>query len=430
MPFEFRLPDIGEGLEDAEIVTWYVSPGDVVERDQALLEVLTDKASSELPSPVAGTVMALNGQEGERIKVGDVLIQIEEIGGNSSPKIPAEEKNIKFKEIKPEKPITSIEEQESFISVAPKVKASPATRKLARELTVDISEISGTGPSGRITTEDVKLAARTVQEVSHDSSPTAEYENLLLRKERSDLGYMKPGEHKIKGVRGVIAKNMSASWAEIPHIHSLDEVDASLLIDFRNRIKKIDRHGASKITPLSIVASATVRALKKYPMMNGHVVGTPAEKIIIPPFVNLGIAVASDSGLLVPVINQANDIDIFELAEKISELVELSRDQKITADQMQGATFTITNYGSLGGRWALPIISLGQAGILGVGKIEERPFVVESKVEARPTMPIVLAADHRLIDGDVAEAFKNSIMNDLLEPLNLLVSESGLHGSR
>jgi pyruvate dehydrogenase E2 component (dihydrolipoamide acetyltransferase) len=420
MPFEFRLPDIGEGLEDAEIVSWYVSTGDVVERDQALLEVLTDKASSELPSPVAGTVIALNGQEGERIKVGDVLIQIEETGGNGSPEIRSEKKNM---EIKPEEPSTSIEDQESFISVAPKVKASPATRKLARELTVDISEISGTGPSGRITTEDVKLAARTDQEVSRDSSPMAEYENLLLRKERSDLGYMTPGEHKIKGVRGVIAKNMSASWAEIPHIHSLDEIDASLLIDFRNRIKKVNRHGASKITPLSIVAAATVRALKKYPMMNGHVVGTPAEKIIIPPFINLGIAVASDSGLLVPVINEANDIDIFELAEKISELVELSRDQKITADQMQGATFTITNYGSLGGRWALPIISLGQAGILGVGKIEERPFVVESKVEARPTMPLVLGADHRLIDGDVAEAFKNSVMDDLLEPLNLLVAE-------
>ena len=233
---------------------------------------------------------------------------------------------------------------------------------------------------------------------------------------------MKSGEHKIKGVRGVIAKNMSDSWSEIPHIHSLDEVDASLLIDFRNRLKKVTHQSASKITPLSIVAAATVRALKKYPMMNGHIVGNPAEKVMIPPFVNLGIAVASDSGLLVPVINEVDNLDIFELAEKISGLVELAREQKIKAQQMQGATFTVTNYGSLGGRWALPIISKGQAGILGVGKIEERPIVVEGKVEARPTMPIVLGADHRLIDGDVAEAFKNSVMNDLREPLNLLVT--------
>ena len=196
-----------------------------------------------------------------------------------------------------------------------------------------------------------------------------------------------------------------------------------MLIDFRNRLKKVTHKGASKITPLSVVAAATVRALKKYPMLNGHVLGNPAEKVVIPSFVNLGIAVASDSGLLVPVINEAEDLDIFELAEKISELVERARDQKITAKQMQGATFTITNYGSLGGRWALPIISLGQAGILGVGKIEERPIVVEGQVEARPTLPIVLGADHRLIDGDVAEAFKSSIMEDLLEPLNLLVSE-------
>ena len=422
MAFEFRLPDIGEGLEDAEIVTWYVSPGDVVERDQSLLEVLTDKASSELPSPVAGKVLKLSGQEGDRIKVGDVLIQIEELDP-TPPRENTLQKNMEIEDTTQEKTVSNIEKQESFISVVPKVKASPATRKLARELAVDISLISGTGSSGRITNDDVRLAAESDERASQPPSPVVNIESSTPIQDRAGLGYMEPGEHNIKGVRGVIAKNMSAAWSEIPHIHSLDEVDASLLIDFRNRLKKVNRHGASKITPLSIVAAATVRALKKYPMMNGHVVGSPAEKIIIPPSVNLGIAVASDSGLLVPVISDANDIDIFELAERISELVELSRDNKISAHQMQGATFTITNYGSLGGRWALPVISLGQAGILGIGKIEERPVVHDGKVEARPTLPIVLGADHRLIDGDVSEAFKNSIMNDLLEPLNLLVTE-------
>ena len=422
MAFEFRLPDIGEGLEDAEIVTWYVSPGDVVERDQSLLEVLTDKASSELPSPVAGKVLKLSGQEGDRIKVGDVLIQIEELDP-TPPRENTLQKNMEIEDTTQEKTVSNIEKQESFISVVPKVKASPATRKLARELSVDISLISGTGSSGRITNDDVRLAAESDERASQPPSPVVNIESSTPIQDRAGLGYMEPGEHNIKGVRGVIAKNMSAAWSEIPHIHSLDEVDASLLIDFRNRLKKVNRHGASKITPLSIIAAATVRALKKYPMMNGHVVGSPAEKIIIPPSVNLGIAVASDSGLLVPVISDANDIDIFELAERISELVELSRDNKISAHQMQGATFTITNYGSLGGRWALPVISLGQAGILGIGKIEERPVVHDGKVEARPTLPIVLGADHRLIDGDVSEAFKNSIMNDLLEPLNLLVTE-------
>ena len=422
MPFEFRLTDIGEGLEDAEIVTWYVSPGDVVERDQSLLEVLTDKASSELPSPVAGKVLKLSGQEGDRIKVGDVLIQIEELDP-TPPRENTLQKNMEIEDTTQEKTVSNIEKQESFISVVPKVKASPATRKLARELAVDISLISGTGSSGRITNDDVRLAAESDERASQPPSPVVNIESSTPIQDRAGLGYMEPGEHNIKGVRGVIAKNMSAAWSEIPHIHSLDEVDASLLIDFRNRLKKVNRHGASKITPLSIVAAATVRALKKYPMMNGHVVGSPAEKIIIPPSVNLGIAVASDSGLLVPVISDANDIDIFELAERISELVELSRDNKISANQMQGATFTITNYGSLGRRRGLPVISLGQAGILGIGKIEERPVVHDGKVEARPTLPIVLGADHRLIDGDVSEAFKNSIMNDLLEPLNLLVTE-------
>ena len=422
MAFEFRLPDIGEGLEDAEIVSWYVSPGDVVKRDQSLLEVLTDKASSELPSPVAGKVLKLAGQEGDRIKVGEILIEIEEL--NATPtKENTSDKSAEVDKDEPEENLSNFKENAGFISVTPKVKASPATRKLACELAVDIASISGTGPSGRITNEDVRLAS-TSNEKRNESSPSPNKNkgsSSLL--EVSGLGYMEAGEHEIKGVRGVIAKNMSAAWSEIPHIHSLDEIDASLLIDFRNRLKKVDRQGASNITPLSIVAAATVRALKKYPMMNGHVEGNPAEKIIIPASVNLGIAVASNSGLLVPVINEANSIDIFELAERIAEIVELAREQKITANQMQGATFTITNYGSLGGRWALPVISLGQAGILGIGKIEERPVALDGRVEARPTLPIVLGADHRLIDGDVAEAFKNSIMDDLQEPLNLLVTE-------
>ena len=318
MAFEFRLPDIGEGLEDAEIVTWYVSPGDVVERDQSLLEVLTDKASSELPSPVAGKVLKLSGQEGDRIKVGDVLIQIEELDP-TPPRENTLQKNMEIEDTTQEKTVSNIEKQESFISVVPKVKASPATRKLARELSVDISLISGTGSSGRITNDDVRLAAESDERASQPPSPVVNIESSTPIQDRAGLGYMEPGEHNIKGVRGVIAKNMSAAWSEIPHIHSLDEVDASLLIDFRNRLKKVNRQGASKITPLSIIAAATVRALKKYPMMNGHVVGSPAEKIIIPPSVNLGIAVASDSGLLVPVISDANDIDIFELAERISE---------------------------------------------------------------------------------------------------------------
>lgn len=422
MAFEFRLPDIGEGLEDAEIVSWFVSPGDTVKRDQALLEVLTDKASSELPSPVAGKVISTNGEEGERIKVGEILIEIEEERIKDSSDISAENKAEALENSKPSDTKASNHETNSFIPGLPKVKASPATRKLARELSVEISEIVGTGPSGRITNDDVKAAATgSVTKEASSSSPAYEESSAVVSD--LNLGYMEPGEHKIKGVRGVVAKNMTTSWAEIPHIHTLDEFDASLLLDFRTRLQKVNRKGASSITPLSIISAATVRALEKYPMMNGHIGGDSAEKIVIPSSVNLGIAVASPSGLLVPVIDKADSLDIFELAEKISEIVQLAREQKIGAAQMQGATFTITNYGSLGGRWALPIISSGQAGILGIGKIEERPIVVEGKVEARSTIPIVLGADHRLIDGDVAEAFKSSIISDLLEPLNLLVAE-------
>ena len=180
MAFEFRLPDIGEGLEDAEIVSWYVSPGDVVERDQALLEVLTDKASSELPSPVAGKVLKLSGQEGEKIKVGDVLIQIEEANSNSSQETSTEEVSKEIVEVEVDESVSSFEEKSNFVSVAPKVKASPATRKLARELEVDISLVSGTGASGRITNEDIQSAVKAANEATHNTASVASEPESLL----------------------------------------------------------------------------------------------------------------------------------------------------------------------------------------------------------------------------------------------------------
>ena len=324
MAFEFYLPDIGEGLEDAEIVEWFVRPGDTVERDQALLEVLTDKASSELPSPVAGKVLRLNGEEGQRIKVGDILIEIEEATPAVVSDTPSDV-NTTESDISGNENSDSKEHENNYnVAVSPKVKASPATRKLARELSVDLSDVNGTGPSGRITNEDVRsVSGRTIaNEATSDSSLAVE--KSVVTVPNAKLGYMQPGEHSIKGVRGVVAKNMTASWNEIPHIHSLDETDASLLIDFRTRLRNVNRKGASSITPLSIIAAATVRALKNFPMMNGHIVGNPAESIVIPSFVNLGIAVASPSGLLVPVIKNADSMDIFEIAETISELVELA----------------------------------------------------------------------------------------------------------
>lgn len=414
MPHRFHLPDIGEGLEEAEVVEWLVAPGDVVVRDQPLVEVLTDKASSELPSPVAGTILRLGASEGERIRVGALLIEIDDgsvdgaAGALDQEMPPVDEGVATADPPTPDRPTTG------------RAKAAPATRRLAIESGVDLATVTGSGPGGRITTDDVRAAAaadRTTTAAGVTTAPPAPTAPPI----RPDLGQMPVGRHPLRGIRGVVARNMAASWSEIPHIHTMDELDASLLVDFRNRMRSMGRPGAELVTLLSVAAVAAARALRRFPMVNGHVEGHPGEDIVIPESVNLGIAVATDSGLMVPVVADADRLDLFTMSSAIARVADRARQGDLSASDLSGATFTITNYGSLGGRFATPIIPPGQGAILGLGAVAERPIVVDGAVVARPTLPVVLGADHRLIDGDLAEAFRRSIVDDLSEPLHLLM---------
>ncbi len=423
MAFQFLLPDIGEGLEEAEIVEWLVAPGDLVVRDQPLVEVLTDKASSELPSPVAGTVVRLGAAEGERLTVGQVLIELDD--GSSVD--PAAE----VAEAQPHIGLQTTAEGEAPATDPPvqqtpagRAKAAPATRRLALELGVDLGAVTGSGPGGRITADDVRAAAGgTPQPPEAGPAPAAPAPAPVPAAPVPDggLGQMPPGRHALRGVRGVVSRNMERAWGEIPHIHSMDEVDATLLVDFRNRIRAMDRPGAGSVTPLTVAAAAAARALRRYPMVNACIEGSPGEAILVHPEVNLGIAVASDSGLVVPVVRDADRLDLFQLAVAIADLANRAREGSLTAADLSGATFTITNYGSFGGRWAMPIIPPGQAAILGLGAIADRPAAADGEVVVRPMLPVVLGADHRLIDGDLSAAFRASVAADLLEPLNLLV---------
>ena len=414
MPHRFHLPDIGEGLEEAEVVEWLVAPGDVVVRDQPLVEVLTDKASSELPSPVAGTILRLGASEGQRIRVGALLIEIDDgsVDGATAAldqEMPPVDEGVATADPPtPDRPNTG------------RAKAAPATRRLAIEFGVDLATVTGSGPGGRITTDDVRAAAaadRTTTAAGVTTAPPAPTAPPI----RPDLGQMPVGRHPLRGIRGVVARNMAASWSEIPHIHTMDELDASLLVDFRNRMRSMGRPGAELVTLLSVAAVAAARALRRFPMVNGHVEGHPGEDIVIPESVNLGIAVATDSGLMVPVVADADRLDLFTMSSAIARAADRARQGDLSASDLSGATFTITNYGSLGGRFATPIIPPGQGAILGLGAVTERPIVVDGAVVARPTLPVVLGADHRLIDGDLAEAFRRSIVDDLSEPLHLLM---------
>jgi pyruvate dehydrogenase E2 component (dihydrolipoamide acetyltransferase) len=412
----FHLPDIGEGLEEAEIVEWLVAIGDVVVRDQPLVEVLTDKASSELPSPVAGKVLSLGADEGARLRVGEVLIEIDD--GTADVSAGQATSHV-------DDPADAPPSAARLPAVAPPIggsrpKAAPATRRLALELGVDLAAITGTGPGSRITADDVQRATTPGTTPSPEAGTTASADDTSPRTE-SRLGQMSPGRHVLRGVRGVVARNMVQAWTEIPHIHTMDELDASLLMDFRERIRAMDRPGAAHVTPLAIAAVAAARALRRFPVVNGHVEGHPGDAIVILDEVHLGIATATERGLVVPVVRHADTLDLFAMASRIASLAAAARAGDLTAADLSGATFTITNYGSLGGRFATPIIPPGQGAILGLGAVVERPVAVDGEVVARPTLPLVLGADHRLIDGDLAETFRRAVVDDLAEPLHLLV---------
>ncbi|MBC8364008.1 MAG: 2-oxo acid dehydrogenase subunit E2 [Actinobacteria bacterium] len=440
MPYRFHLPDIGEGLEEAEIVEWLVAPGDTVVRDQALVEVLTDKASSELPSPVAGVIVALGGGEGDRLRVGDLLIEIEDgtpaavpdpVAAPSEPatvpdpvSTPSEPATVPHPVAAPSEPATLEPAVRPPASGGPppavRPKASPATRKRARELGIDLATVRGTGPGGRIVESDLQasVVAAVAPTAGRADDPVRAGDTNragdTTRDRATGLGRIAAGRHPLRGVRGVIARNMAQSWSQIPHIHSFDELDASLLLDLRTRMTAIGR----EVTPLAVAVVSSARALRRLPLVNACVEG---DEIVVHDRVNVGVAVATDQGLVVPVLRDADLLDLFGATAEIADLAERARAGRLTAADLTGGTFTVTNYGSLGGRWATPIIPPGQAAILGIGRIADRPAVHEGAVVPRPMLPYSFGADHRLVDGDLLETLKASVVDDLTEPLRLLV---------
>jgi len=405
----FRLPDIGEGLNEAEIIEWLVKPGDEVHRDQPIVEVMTDKASSELSAPVSGVIISLGGTQGDRLRVGEMLAEIDE---SSETKTTSEPSPPDL-----EKPPTPTSPKIIPNNIRP--KASPLIRRKARELGLDLNQIAGTGPGQRIVSVDLEAASN----IAHDSTPPQIPEVLdeTIDSAHENLGQMSAGSHPLVGIRRQIALNTTQSWTQIPHIHSFDELDGSLILDLQTRFAAMGR----KLTILALATVATCRALSRFPLVNSYVADDSEQDsndwLVVQDRINLGIAVATTKGLIVPVLQNADQLDLFSAAKEIAEIVTRARNGDLDSTHLRGATFTITNYGSLGGRWATPIIPPGQSAILGLGRIEKRPAVHEDIVVPRPMLPVVVGADHRIIDGDLLEAFKNSIFEDLKDPLRLLI---------
>jgi pyruvate dehydrogenase E2 component (dihydrolipoamide acetyltransferase) len=449
---EFRLPDVGEGLDEAEVVRWLVAAGDQVARDQPIVEIQTDKALVEIPAPAAGTVSRLAVETGAVVKVGELLFVIdgdpmEEVGELGAADAAREKEEARAAERGAdgvERPVEDAGEPAS--SPGPhrlRPRAAPVVRKLAVELGVDLASVGGTGPQGRVLAEDVRRAAerasappaeppadelaprRAAAEASR-AATTESAVNTATRVEPAGppraLGQARPGRLPIAGVRRVIAQTMSKAWSTIPHIHGHDELDALPLVDAVRGLRRRAAQREELLTMSVFFVLAAARALRRFPLVNASI-DLESHQIVIHEEVNVGLAVATPVGLIVPVVRGADGLGLRALAAEIDRLARAARERKVTPDELRGGTFTVTNFGSLGGRFANPIIRPPEVGILGFGAIRERPWVVNGRIEARPVLPISFGADHRLIDGDLSVAFQEHVRELLSDPVHLLLGE-------
>ncbi len=422
MPFEFKLPDIGEGIHEGEIVKWLVKEGDFVREDQPMVEVMTDKATVEIPAPRAGKILKLHAQEGEVVKVGAVLVTIEEVG-EAKPEPKREPVTVAAPQPKPEPEPVATAAATAVTAPPPptaapaqRVLATPATRKLARELGVDISQIQGTGPGGRVTDEDVRrfAAARTAPQPTPPPPPApkptapAFAPSAVITDRREE-------RIPLRGIRKRIAEHMRQSKSTAAHFTYVDEVDMTELIQLREQMKPLAEQKGVKLTYLPFIVKASVAALKEMPMLNASLDEATGE-IVIKKYYNIGIATATENGLIVPVIKDADRKSILEIAAEIERLAKAAREGKIALQDLQGGTFTITSLGALGGLFATPIINYPEVAILGIHEIKKRPVVRDDQIVIRDIMYVSLSFDHRLIDGDVGARFCKKIISYLENP--------------
>jgi pyruvate dehydrogenase E2 component (dihydrolipoamide acetyltransferase) len=393
MAFELRLPDVGEGVAEGEIVRWLVAEGAPVREDDLLVEVLTDKANIEIPSPVNGVLAKILAESGRTVKVGEVIALIETAGAVPEPS--SQEKKEASAPL-PGKPVPSGEAASR--GPAGEALATPVVRKLARDLGVDLSRISGTGPGGRVTEEDVRASAAPPVPASGGT----------------------PSEERVpfRGKRRMAAKKMVLSKSTIPHALLVDEADVTNVLAMRGALREIGQREGVKITILPFLIQAAVTALRIHPAMNASLDEERGE-IILKKHYDIGIAVDTEDGLVVPVVRRAGEKTIVEIAREVERLAEGARAGKLSLSDLSGGTFTVTSIGSIGGLFSYPVINLPEAAILGVHKIVRRPVVRGSDIVARDMMYMSLSFDHRLIDGGTATRF----LNDLILQVEALGAE-------
>ena len=445
MAKEIKIPQISEGVDTAIISEILVAEGDTIEDDQAVVSVETDKATAEVPSTAAGTVKEIKVSEGDEVKVGAVVVILEadeeedkqeeeETSSDDEQEteeaeqdIPDEEKededekeetddNDDEEENKKEDKESSEDSEEkkhkdSSSKSSDKVYASPGVRRLARELEVDLQEIEGSGESGRITEKDVKNHKK-----SGDQKTGSSLEKLP---DFSKWGAIET--QKLNNIKKATAKNMTASWQSIPHVFQFGEADISGIEAYIEKHQENVEKAGGKLTLTSILTKIVATALHQFPKFNASI-DMEKEEMILKKYVNINIAVATEEGLLVPVIKNADQKSIKDLSVEIAKIAEKARAGKLSNKEMEGGNFSISNLGGIGGTNFTPIVYHPQVAILGISKASTKPVYINGKFEPRSILPLSLSYDHRLIDGADGAAFINWIEKALEDPYEALLS--------
>lgn len=444
MAIEFKLPDLGEGIHEAEILAVKVKEGETVKEDQPILEVETDKAVVEIPSPVAGSVERIHVKAGDVVTVGSVMISFNVTAATPARATAGVSKEVTAGSAHTQRPAPAESKPaspggngHSAQSGHGPVPAAPATRKMARELNVDLHLIKGSGPGGRVLKEDVRAFAEGVPGSSiagthtqagpsgrnaHETGEPLVAQPLVAQPvDLPDFSKYGPIERvALRSIRRKTAMHMMQSWTHIPHVTHFDEVDITNLESFRTKHEKEVAKRGGRLTFTVFMLKAVLAALRKFPQFNSSLDEKSGE-IIYKRYYNIGVAVATERGLIVPVIRNVENKNLTDLAVELGEIAQKTRDGKVELDRLQGGTFTITNLGAIGGTGMVPMINFPEAAILGMARASRKPVVHEGSIEVRLILPLALSFDHRLADGAEAAYFVRYVAECLEEPLKLLL---------
>lgn len=429
MSFEFHLPDLAEGMTEAEVVDWKVKVGDTVDLDQPIVEVMSDKATVEIPCPKAGTVAKLNYSPGDICEVGHVLFVIELDGeAVATDRIAAEfetvdegAKTTVFKsapnEFSEDGSKTRVFKKTIVVDATAdrmKVLATPSTRRLARKMGLDITQVPGTGRIGRVTNEDLKSFASGAA-AAPASAPARAAAPVQARQPVAIAATSNEERIPFRGMRKRIADNMTRSAFTATHFTYVEEVDTDDLVEVRNRAKSRGVERGIKLTYLPFIVKAVIAGLKRHPSLNSSL-DEVANEIVVKKYYNIGIATQGPNGLTVAVVRNADKLSIFEIASEIQRISLAVQNGTATRDDLTGSTFTISSLGKLGGLMATPIINFPEVGILGVHKMEQRPAVVNGEIAIRWKMNLSISLDHRLVDGYDGAIFVQDVKSLLEDP--------------